>query len=115
MRVDHTNIFSAVEMLMSQMNDIQSVIKEIKPTVEDAFSQKAKANDPIDIEEVCRITKKARSTIYRLSKDGTLPCYKKGKRLYFFRNEVMDWIRHGKRRTYSDFTMEAAASYRRKS
>ena len=49
------------------------------------------------------LTMKARSTIYRNFSEGSLPHYKQGKRLYFFKNEVLEWIRKGKKTAYEDF------------
>ena len=40
-----------------------------------------------------------------------MPCYKNGKKLYFFRDEVMEWIRKEKKQNGSDFMMEAENFY----
>ena len=40
-----------------------------------------------------------------------MPCYKNGKKLYFFRDEVMEWIRKEKKQNGADFMLEADNLY----
>jgi hypothetical protein len=39
-------------------------------------------------------------TIYALVRNRLLPCYKNGKKLYFFEDELLDWISKGKKKTF---------------
>lgn len=113
MKVDNSNVFTALEMILDQMDEMRQSIKHIAvPAVtnEESISR----SEPLDLEQVCRLTKKARSTIYRHCSKGTMPCYKNGKKLYFFRDEVMEWIRKEKKQNGSDFLMEAEELYNRK-
>ena len=65
------------------------------------------AHIPIDIEEVSKLTLKSKSSIYRMSSKGEIPCYKHGKKLYFFRDEIINFIRDGKKKTIKDILSEA--------
>ena len=38
-------------------------------------------------------------TIYTLVRKGLLPAYKKGKKLYFYEDELLAWIENGRRQT----------------
>ncbi len=53
------------------------------------------------------ITGLARPTIYGLVAQSKIPCMKRGKKLYFSRKELTDWIRQGKRKTIADIEAEA--------
>jgi excisionase family DNA binding protein len=53
------------------------------------------------------ITGLARPTIYGLVSQSKIPCMKKGKKLYFSRTELNDWIRQGRRKTADDIEAEA--------
>ena len=53
----------------------------------------------VEIEDACRIIKKAKPTIYTLVRKGILPAYKKGKKLYFYEDELLAWIENGRRKT----------------
>lgn len=61
---------------------------------------------PIDIDRACIITKKKKPTLYRLCNTGQIPCYKKGKRLYFFEEELHQWLQEGKRKTIEEVKAE---------
>lgn len=110
MKADNSNVFTALEMILEQMDEMRQSIKLIATPVEsnqESFSR----SEPLDLEQVCRLTKKARSTIYRHCSKGSMPCYKNGKKLYFFRDEVMEWIRKEKKQNGADFMLEAENLY----
>lgn len=46
-------------------------------------------------------------TIYSLVHHGVLPNNKKGKRLYFLKSELLDYVRSGRRKTNSEIRSEA--------
>lgn len=116
MKVNNTNFFQAIEILMDQVQDIKVTLAD------SGYSQKAPApqntaalmHEPIDIKEVARLTLKSVSTIYRLSCNGEIPCYKTGKRLYFFKDEIIAWIRASKKRSFKDVLAEAETYAREK-
>lgn len=53
------------------------------------------------------ITGLARPTIYGLVAQSKIPVMKRGKKLYFSRNELTEWIRQGRRKTTDDVEAEA--------
>lgn len=52
-------------------------------------------NAPINIEEAATFTGFAKSTIYSLVAKGEIPHHKKCGRLFFFRSELIDFIKSG--------------------
>jgi excisionase family DNA binding protein len=46
-------------------------------------------------------------TVYGLVSRSVIPCMKKGKRLYFSKDEISDWIKTGKKKTISELSAEA--------
>ena len=42
--------------------------------------------------EVARMLKVARITVYRMASRGDIPCYRNGKTLLFYKDDVMNWI-----------------------
>jgi len=40
---------------------------------------------------------KAKSTVYTLVRKGSIPCYKSGKKLYFYEDELLEWINTGRK------------------
>ena len=69
---------------------------------------------PIGIDDACRIIGKAKSTIYALVRKRLLPCYKNGKKLYFFEDELLAWISKGKKRTLLEIESEAEIEYNKR-
>lgn len=60
------------------------------------------------IELAIEITGLAKPTIYGLVSMRKIPHSKKGKRLYFSRRELLEWLSAGKRKTQAEIAVEAA-------
>jgi len=88
-------------------------VTQIKEMVEGNQSQNTIPTKriPIGIEEACLIIGKAKPTIYALVRKRLLPSYKNGKKLYFFEDELVEWISNSKRKTILEIEVEAAADY----
>lgn len=65
------------------------------------------ARRPILIDEASRILGKARNTVYRLSRLGEIPSYRQGRKVYFYENELLEYIHSG--RVASVAEIQAAA------
>ena len=82
----------AIAYLINEVSQLRKLIEEKqRPTVNKRV--------PIEIDEACKIIKKAKPTIYTLVRKGLLPCYKHGKKLYFYEDELLEWIDKGRRKT----------------
>jgi len=67
------------------------------------------ANEPGDDEivimraaDVCKYLSMKMSTLYQLTHKRGIPCYKKGKILYFKKEEIDLWIADGKQQTINE-------------
>ena len=63
----------------------------------------------IEIDEASKITRKAKPTIYTLARKGLIPAYKKGKKLYFYEDELLQWIESGRKQMQAMSLQEQAA------
>lgn len=82
----------AVAYLINEISLLRKVLEEKqKPTITKRI--------PIGIDEACEIIKKAKPTVYTLVRKRLLPCYKHGKKLYFYEDELIDWISTGRKKT----------------
>lgn len=59
------------------------------------------------IQQVAEFLSLSVPTIYTLVSKAAIPCMKKGKRLYFSKAEINNWIRSGKKNTIAEFESEA--------
>ena len=62
---------------------------------------------PVDMDRAAEIIGKSKNTLYRYTSQGLIPCYKRGRNIYFFEDELHDWIRRGRiedvEDTYKDY------------
>ena len=105
------NLPKAVDYLIKEMETIKEhILKSNVPPPE--------KKRPVGMSEACQILGKARSTIYTLVRKGLIPCCKAGKQLYFYENELLDWIAAGRKKsvaeTKADIEMQMQRSVRNK-
>ncbi len=60
------------------------------------------------IELAIELTGLAKPTIYGLVSERKIPHSKRGKKLYFSRFELLEWLTNGKRKTRDEIAVEAA-------
>jgi excisionase family DNA binding protein len=66
---------------------------------------------PLTLKEAAEFLDFSRSYLYRLTSQGRVPCYKpEGKRVYFDRAELVNWLKRNRNRTQEEIE-ETAASY----
>ena len=82
----------AVGYLTEQVIELKKMVAELQPQPSDKHVL-------VEIEDACRIIRKAKPTIYTLVRKGLLPAYKKGKKLYFYEDELLSWIENGRRKS----------------
>lgn len=85
----------AVSGMANDIAELKSMMASRLPLIKTSVSPK---RELIDIEGAMKITKKARATIYRLVQHGQMPGYKKGKKWYFYQDELEEWIMSGSNR-----------------
>lgn len=105
--ISFENLPKAVAFLSHQIEELKTIVKS-KETIE--INNK---KIPINIDEACGIIKKAKPTLYTLVRKRQIPHYKNGKKLYFYEEELLEWIAKGKRKTIQEIE-EFASHSRRK-
>lgn len=91
----------AIAMILSEVSNIKHLIEKEREPV--------KTRQPIDIEGASQVIMKARSTIYYLTRKGKIPSYKNGKKIYFYKDELLAWVDAGKRKTTAELKAEIEA------
>ena len=87
----------AVGYLTEQMEQIRQMVAALQPQ---ASSDKHRL---IEIDEACK------PTIYTLARKGLIPAYKRGKKLYFYEDELLQWIESGRKQMQAISLQEQAA------
>lgn len=104
--ISFENLPKAVAHLASELAEIKLLVERGQTSV---VPQK---RIPIGIDDACQIIGKAKPTVYTLVRQRLLPCYKNGKKLYFFEDELLDWIAKGKKKTLQEINAEVEADYK---
>ncbi|MDR2916196.1 MAG: helix-turn-helix domain-containing protein [Tannerella sp.] len=103
--ISFENLPKAVAHLVSEVAVIKSLVEKGQISV---VPQK---RVPVGIDDACRIIGKAKPTVYALVRKRLLPCYKNGKKLYFFEDELLECIAKGKKKTLAEIESDAEAEY----
>ena len=89
----------AVGYLTEQVEQIHKIVAALQPqtTID--------KHRTVEIDEECKVTRKAKPTIYTLARKGLIPAYKRGKKLYFYEDELLQWI-ESSRKTLLDLNLK---------
>ena len=105
----------AVGYLTEQVIELKKMVSELKPP---SSEKRVLIEIEIEIEDACRIIHKAKATVYTLVRKGMLPAYKKGKKLYFYEDELLAWVENGRKKTseqnYDEVLANMQSGMRRK-
>ena len=83
----------AVSYLTEQVIELKMMVSALQPP------PSTNNHVLVEIDEAASIIMKSKPTIYRLVSQGILPSYKKGKKLYFYKDELLAWIEKGRKAT----------------
>lgn len=109
----HYQNITAMIILQLDSDQLQTIIQNAIRKVNAEQSQQESNNSPsalkdlLTISEAANLLNLAKPTIYGLVCRAKIPCMKQGKRLYFSRQELLIWIKSGKKKTVQDIQIEA--------
>jgi len=99
-------------LLDQRLDRIESLVMEMK---NGAVEKPAPDGyDIIDIDEATQLLGIAKPTVYGKTSRGEIPHMKRGKRLYFSKKELLEWLKSGRRKTRADIEQEAKSYILRK-
>ena len=86
-------------------NLIQTNVRQILS--EKGLEANFPANDILSIEQACQYLKLAKQTIYGFTSKNEIPFFKKGKKLYFKKSELEQWLLDGRQKTHREIRADA--------
>ena len=95
------------EQLPNVIADLKNEVKEMKALLLQKANTQTESNNPLSIKEVAELTGLTVPTLYGYCQRNEIPYHKKGNRLYFFKSNVIDWIKTGKQKTVKELEAEA--------
>jgi excisionase family DNA binding protein len=90
------------ELILERLDRIEKAIERLN-----ANDPNHNADIPMNVKEVASYLHLAVATIYGLTHSGIIPYYKTGKKLYFKKDDIDEWIFSKKRKTHDDIAKEA--------
>ena len=63
----------------------------------------------LNLSELCEYLpdKPVKPTVYGWVHSRTIPCHRKGKKLYFLKSEIDVWLKSGRKKTYAEIAAES--------
>jgi excisionase family DNA binding protein len=96
------------ELILEKLDRIERAIEKLNTT-----GPVSAANTPMDIKDLAVYLKMSVSAIYKLTSSSEIPHYKSGKRLYFKKEDINEWIFSRRIKTNDDIEKEAMEYIRR--
>jgi predicted DNA-binding transcriptional regulator AlpA len=87
------------ELINNRLQNIERLLSDIKHETPSTTSQK---KELLSIKEAGAFLNLSIATIYSKVSRRELPCLKQNNRLYFIESELMDFLKAGRKQTYSE-------------
>jgi len=82
--------------------EVKKDLKELKSLILQNAEKLHQADDPKSIDEIEKLTGYTKPTLYGYCQKNKIPYHKKNGRLFFFKSEIIDWIKQGKQKTVGE-------------
>lgn len=102
-------IYSLPETIKLEVskNDLVEFARELVKEIQSDQPIPSEEKEIVDVLEAAQITGLARQTIYALTSRRGIPHFKRGKKLWFRRSELLGWMLDNKRKTVDEVQKEA--------
>lgn len=100
-----TNPFEVIE---ARLSNIETLLLDLKHTPVKQVEQ-PEADELLTVQDAANFLSLAVPTVYSLISKGELPVMKRSKRVYFSKNELVNYLRQGRKKTNAEIDKEAVA------
>jgi hypothetical protein len=98
------NPFEPIEL---RLTNIEKMLVNLTKANFTNFQETEKEETPISVADAASLLGYQESTIYTLCSKKQIPHYKQGKFLWFFRSELIQYVKSGKRKTEDELLSES--------
>jgi excisionase family DNA binding protein len=89
--------FDQIPLMMNKIHDKLDYLEKLIVRISNVEENK---EELLNIQEASKLLNLSVSTIYSKVCKREIPVNKQGKRIYFYRHELMEWIKSGRVKTY---------------
>jgi len=93
--------------LPSLVADLKNEVLELKALILQKAEPQTEFDNPINIKEVAILAGLTVPTLYGYVQRNEIPFNKKGNRLYFFKSDIIEWIKSGRQKTLKELASDA--------
>ena len=80
-----------------RISELETLVKNsVREAMTEATPQPTETNKLLTLPETAKLLTLSKASIYRLVRERKIPYHKSGGRLYFFEQEVRDWVKNGR-------------------
>lgn len=90
-----------------ELNERLSKIESILLNLTKEPKSDTNADEPLIIEDAAKFLNLAVATIYGKVSDNSIPYMKQGKRLYFLKSDLIEYLKKGRNKTNSEIEQDA--------
>lgn len=95
------------EIIIERLDNIEKILLEmLKKDISN--SQVSDSEEIMTVDQVAVYLSLSKPTIYGKCSAREIPCFKTGKRVYFMKSEINEWLKTGKRETAFELRQQAA-------
>ena len=92
------NVPKAVNYLINEIAEMRAVLEHI----ESQLGLGVDKYRPIDEERAAEILGQTKNVIKKMVRAGEIPYYDKGRKIYFFEDELVKWVEESRVKTWSE-------------
>ncbi|MBE6261251.1 MAG: helix-turn-helix domain-containing protein [Prevotella sp.] len=92
------NVPKAVNYLINEIAEMRAVLEHI----ESQLGLGVDKHRPIDIERAAEILGQTKNVIKKMVRSRELPYYDKGRKIYFFEDELVKWVEQSRVKTFAE-------------
>ncbi len=81
----------AVSRLAAKLDKIEQLLER------QALPVREEPDELLGVDKACALLQLAKPTVYGLVSHGKLPYMKQGKKLYFMKRELLEWLKQGRK------------------
>lgn len=89
---------AAISLLIREVNSLKLALQSAPPEPADQL---------LTVDQAAAFLTLAKPTIYAMISRGELPNLKRGKRVYFQKSDLLNYLKEGRRKTYQQINAEA--------
>ena len=97
------------EQLPNEVAGLKIEVREMKALLLQKVEPQPEEDNPINIKGASEITGLTVPTLYGYCQRNEIPHNKKANRLFFFKKDLIDWIKSGKQKTLKELQEDANA------